>query len=116
MFLSLTLPHPHPLPLSAQKFSHHKARMQAVGWFPLGTKKQGADLLLPLPPPTEMGPDRKHARHTHPPACPRTHTAGRHMVIEVPPLAERGRTPNDKYVGIWDPHGNPAGGPPLPNK
>ena len=35
---------------------------------------------------------------------------------EVPPLAEKGRTLNDEYVGIWDPHGNPAGGPPLPNK
>ena len=30
------------------------------------------------------------------------------MVIEVPPLTDRERTPNDEYVGIWDPHGNPA--------
>ena len=51
-----------------------------------------------------------------PPACPRTLTAGRHMVNEVPPLAEKGRTLNDEYVGIRDPHGNPADGPPLPNK
>ena len=86
-----------------------------MGWFPLETRKQGSRPFAAPTPPTEMGPDRKQARHT-PPACPRTHTAGRHMVIEVPPLAERGQTPNDKYVGIWDLHGNPAGGPPLPNK
>ena len=88
-----------------------------MGWFPLGTGKQWSRPLLPLPPQQEMGPDRKQARHPPPPpACPRTLSAGRQMVIEVPPLAERGRTPNDEYVGIWDPHGNPAGGPPLPNK
>ena len=36
-------------------FSHHKARVQAVGWFPLGTRNRGADLLLPLPPPNRNG-------------------------------------------------------------
>ena len=73
-------------------FSHHKARVQAVGWFPLGIRKQGSrPFAAPTPP----------------------------MVIEVPPLADREWTPNDRewtpndeYVGIWDPHGNPAGGPP----
>ena len=87
-----------------------------MGWFPLGTRKLGSRLLLPLPPPP---PNRNGAgpkADPPPPACPRTLTAGRHMVNEVPPLAEKGRTLNDEFVGIWDPHGNPAGGPPLPNK
>ena len=104
-----------PPPLSAQISATTKRGCRPWAGSPWGPGNRGADLLLPLPPPpTEMGPDRKQTRHP-PPACPRTLTAGRHMVIEVPPLAERGRTPNDKYVGIWDPHGNPAGGPPLPN-
>ena len=74
--------------------------------------------MLPLPPPNRngAGPKAGPAPPPPPPACPRTLTAGRHMVIEVPPLTDRERTPNDEYVGIWDPHGNPAGGPPLPNK
>ena len=107
-----------PLTSVGPNFSHHKARVQAVGWLPLGTKKTAEHTFYcPYPPPpTEMGLDRRQARHPPPPACPRTLTAGRHMVIEVPPLAERGRTPNDEHVGIWDPHGNPAGCPPLPNK
>ena len=80
---------------------------------PIGTakgKQSDTEALYqhPPPPPASTPPP--------PPACPRTLTAGRHMVIEVPPLTDRERTPNDEYVGIWDPHGNPAGGPPLPNK
>ena len=69
-------PHPPPPPPNGSvgpNFSHHKARVQAVGWFPLGTRPQGsrgADHLLPLPPPTEMGPDRKQAQHTHTPSMP----------------------------------------------
>ena len=98
-------------------FSHHKARVQGVGWFPLGTRKQGGRPFAAPTPPNRNGPDRKQAQHTPPPpVCPCTLTAGRHMVIEVPPLTDRERTPNDEYVGIWDSHGNPAGGPPLPNK
>ena len=87
-----------------------------MGWFPLGTRKLGSRLFAAptLPPPTAIGRDQKQT--PPPPACPRTLTAGRHMVNEVPPLAEKGRTLNDEFVGIWDPHGNPAGGPPLPNK
>ena len=89
---------------------------QAVGWFPLGTRKQGSKPFAAPTPPQQKWGQTESRPGTPPPACPHTHTAGRHMVIEVPPLAERGRTPNDKYVGIWNPHGNPAGGPPLPNK
>ena len=38
-------------------FSHHKARVQAVGWFPLGTRKKGSrPFAAPTAPPTEMGP------------------------------------------------------------
>ena len=38
------------------------------------------------------------------------------MAKEVPPLAEEGMVLEVKTFGIWDPHGNPAGGPPLQNK
>ena len=82
-----------------------------MGWFPLGTRKQGSRPLLPLPPPpTEMGPDPKQARHTPPQECPRTLTVGRHMVIKVPPLAERGRTPNDEYVSQTSEYHEPMSG------
>ena len=88
-----------------------------MGWFPLGTRKLGSRLFAaPTPPPQQKWGGTKRRPAPSPPACPRTLTAGRHMVNEVPPLAEKGRTLNDEYVGIWDPHGNPAGGPPLPNK
>ena len=111
-------PPPPPNPSVGPNFSHHKARVQAVGWFPLGTRKLGSRLFAappPPPPPNRNGAGPK-ADPPPPPACPRALTAGRHRVNEVPPLAEKGRTLNDEYVGIWDPHGNPAGGPPLPNK
>ena len=37
-------------------FSHHKARVQAVGWFPLGTRKLGSRLFAaPTPPPNRNG-------------------------------------------------------------
>ena len=87
-----------------------------MGWSPLGTRKQGSRPFAA--PPKEMGPKAGPAQPPPPsmPSHPRTLTAGRHMVIKVPPLTDRERTPNDRYVGIWDPHGNPAGGPPLPNK
>ena len=89
-----------------------------MGWSPLGTRKQGSRPFAAPPPPQQKW-GRKQAQHSPPPSMPshpRTLTAGRHMVIKVPPLTDRERTPNDGYVGIWDPHGNPAGGPPLPNK
>ena len=53
-------PPPPPPPLSVgPNFSHHKARVQAVGWFPLGIRKQGSRPFAAPTPPTEMGPDRK---------------------------------------------------------
>ena len=109
--------HPPPPPFVGPNFSHHKARVQAVGWSPLGIKKQGSRLFAaPPPPPTRIGTGPKAAPPPPPPACPCTHTSGRHMLIEVPPLTDRQRTPKDEYVGICDPHDNPARGPPLPNK
>ena len=44
-----------PLPPSfGPNFSHHKARVQAVGWFPLGTRKLGSRLFAaPTPPPEQ---------------------------------------------------------------
>ena len=48
-----------PRPPVGPNFSHHKARVQAVGWFPpLGTRKQGAGLLLPPPPPFVARPQK----------------------------------------------------------
>ena len=90
-----------------------------MGWSPLGTRKQGSrPFAAPPPPPNRNGAESRPSTAPPPsmPSHPRTLTAGRHMVIKVPPLTDRERTPNDGYVGIWDPHGNPAGGPPLPNK
>ena len=82
--------YPPPLcPLSAQISATTKRGCRPWAGSPWGPGNRGADLLLPLPPPTDMGPDRKQAHHTPPPACPRTLTAGRHMVIEVPPLTDR---------------------------
>ena len=74
-------------------FSHHKARVQAVGWFPLGTRKQGSrPFAAPTPPPNRNGAGPKAGPAAPPPpACLRTLTAGRHMVIEVPQGADAER-------------------------
>ena len=38
-------------------FSHHKAMVQPVGWFPVGGQEtKGADFLLPPPPPRPPPP------------------------------------------------------------
>ena len=91
-----------------------------MGWFPLGTKKQGSRRFAALTPPQQKWGRTESRPGTPLPPCMPSHPHCRpthgHMVIKVPLLAERERTPNDEYVGIWDPHGNPAGGPPLPNK
>ena len=121
------MPSPPTLPpqctaLSAQISATTKRGCRPWAGSPWGPGNWGADFLLPLPPPPNRngagpkGDPPPPPPPPPPPACPRTLTAGRHMVNEVPPLAEKGRTLNDEYVGIWDPHGNPAGGPPLPNK
>ena len=44
---------PPPRPVGPN-FSHHKARVQAVGWFPLGTRKQGWTFCCPYPPPPQQ--------------------------------------------------------------
>ena len=47
-------PPPPPNPSVGPNFSHHKARVQAVGWFPLGTRKQGCrPFAAPVPPPQQ---------------------------------------------------------------
>ena len=65
---------PPPLSLVGPNFSHHKARVQAVGWSPLGTWKQGSrPFAAPPPPPPQQKWGRKQAQHSPPPpACPRT--------------------------------------------
>ena len=53
-------------PLVGPNFSHHKARVQAVGWSPLGTRKQGSrPFAAPFPPQQKWGP--KQAQHSPPP-------------------------------------------------
>ena len=65
---------PPPPPLSGlvgPNFSHHKARVQAVGWSPLGTRKQESrPFAAPPPPPTEMGPKAGPAQPPPPPPPP----------------------------------------------
>ena len=54
----------HPV---GPNFSHHKARVQAVGWFPLGTRKQES---RPFAAPTPPTPNRKGAGLKAGPAPP----------------------------------------------
>ena len=90
----LVLMRPPPICSVGPNFSHHKARVQAVGWFPLGTRKQGSrPFAAPTPPPPQQKWGRTESRPSTPPppACLRTLTAGRHMVIEVPEGADAER-------------------------
>ena len=87
-------PPPPPPPNSVgPNFSHHKARVQAVGWFLVGTRKQGSrPFAAPTPPNRNgAGPKAGPAPPPPPPACPHTLTAGRHMVIQVPQGADAER-------------------------
>ena len=85
-------PPPPPKHSVGPNFSHHKARVQAVGWFPLGTRKQGSRPFAAPTPPNRNGAGPKAGpAPPPPPACPRTLTAGRHMVIEVPQGADAER-------------------------
>ena len=114
-----TTPPPPLAPSVGPNFSHHKASVQAVGWFPLGTRKQGSRPIGGPIPPNKNGAGPKAGPASPPPppkACPRTLTEGQHMVIKDPPLAERRPMPNDEYFEIWDPHGNPGGGPHEPQE
>ena len=107
---------PPPSHLCRPKFQPPQSEGAGRGLVPLGDQETGEQTFCcPYPPQQKWG-GTKSRPAPPPPACPRTLTAGWHMVNKVPPLAEKGRTLNDKFVGIWDPHGNPAGGPPLPNK
>ena len=110
-------PPPHT-PSSAQISATTKRGCRPWAGPPWGPGNRGAGFLLPPPPPNRNQAESRPSTAPPPsmPSHPRSLTAGRHMVIKVPPLTDRERTPNDGYVGIWDPHGNPAGGPPLPNK
>ena len=114
-------PPPPPRPCRP-KFQPPQSEGAGRGLVPLGDQETGEQAFCcppPPPPPNRNGAESRPSTAPPPPGMPshpRTLTAGRHMVIKVPPLTDRERTPNDGYVGIWDPHGNPAGGPPLPNK
>ena len=63
-----------------------------MGWFPLWTRKQGSrPFAAPTPPQQKWGRTESRPSIPPPPACPRTLTAGRHMVIEVPQGADAER-------------------------
>ena len=109
-------PPPPPLPPVGPNFSHHKARVQALGWLPVGDQETGEQTFCcPPPPGTERVSDPKH-----PPPRPQVHpshsSASWHMASEVPRLTEGGRAREVENFGTWDPLGNPAGGPPFPSK
>ena len=84
---------PPALGLCRPKFQPPQSEGAGRGLVPLGDQETGEQTFCcpHPPPPTEMGPDRKQAQHPPPPACLRTLTAGRHMVIEVPEGADAER-------------------------
>ena len=93
-------PPPGPA-LSAQISATTKRGCRPWAGSPWGPGNRGADLLLPLSPPTEMGPDRKQARHPPPPAMP-SHPHCR------PTHGDRGPSPRGKGADTerrvcWDP-------------
>ena len=58
---------PPPLGSVGPNFSHHKARVQAVGWwFPLGTRKHGSRPFA-APTPTQQKWGRTESRPSTPP-------------------------------------------------
>ena len=111
-------PSPPPPPSSVgPNFSHHKARVQVVGWFPLGTRKQGSK---PFAAPTPT-PNRNGARPKAGPAHPPPPNMPSHPHCR-PTHGDRGPSPRGKGADAerqvcWDlgPTWYPAGGP-LPNK
>ena len=59
--------HPSPPQGVGPNFSHHKARVQAVGWFPLGTRKQGSRPFAAPTPPNRNGAGPKAGPAPPPP-------------------------------------------------
>ena len=88
---------PPPNTQSAQISATTKRGCRPWAGSPWGPGNSGADLLLPLPAPTELGPDWKQAQRTPPPPplppehAPRTLTAGRHVSRSLPSRKGRGR-------------------------
>ena len=72
-----------------------------MGWFPLGTRKQGSrPFAAPTPPTNRNGAGLKAGPAPPlPQACPRTLTAGRHMVIKGGALSAVRAQCN--YLGVW---------------
>ena len=60
-----------PQPSVGPNFSHHKARVQAVGWFLLGTRKQGSRPFAAPTPPNRKGAGPKAGPAPPPPPPPR---------------------------------------------
>ena len=81
-------PPPPPQTQSAQISATTKRGCRPWAGSPWGPGNRGADLLLPLPPPTEMGPDRKQAQHPPPPPSMPSHPHSR------PSHGDRGPTPH----------------------
>ena len=58
---------PPPPDLVGPNFGHHKARVQAVGWSPLGTRKQGSRPFAAPPPPNRNGAETRPGTAPPPP-------------------------------------------------
>ena len=121
--LVLPPPPPSPPPVSVgPNFSRHKARVQAMGWFPVGNQETGEQpFCCPLPPPNGSGTEWV-TDPTQPPPPPPARPLHPRCRLAHP---ERGPSPHGRggggalqveNFGIWDLHGNLAGGPPFPNK
>ena len=86
-------PPPPPDPVGPN-FSHHKARVQAVGWFPLGSRKQGGRPFAPPTPPPQMKWGHTESRPgTSPPPSKPSHPHCR------PTHGDRGPSPCRKRGG-----------------
>ena len=105
--IAVSAPPPPSLPfcaLSSQISATTKRGCRPWADFPWGPGNRGADLLLP-PAPTESKPSTPNPRmplHRH---CRPSH-------------GDRGPSGSGRRakIWIWDPHGNPAAGPLLPQK
>ena len=84
-----TPPPPPPALSVGPNFSHHKARVHAMGWFPFGDQQTGQHTFCHPPPPNRSGTEWVTDPTQPPPPAPRhvlcTLAAGWHILSEVPP-------------------------------
>ena len=89
---TIDLPPPPPPGLCRPKFQPPQSEGAGRGLVPLGDQETGEQTFCcPHPPQQKWGRTESRPSTPPPPACPRTLTAGRHMVIEVPEGADAER-------------------------